>query len=243
MWCFFKFRIFVLVVAFGAGVFASPVLAAEPLKFSALEDSGPQEVAKLVLREAYVRLDLSVEFITLPGERALTESNAGRVDGELARVSGLEKKYPNLVRVPVAVSQLDGVVFSRKHDFPIEGWHSLKGYNIGAFTGSKFVENNTVGMDVVYVPGVKNLFSMLGRDRLDVIVIPYLSGLRYIKKHTLTGFRKLKPALTTLNLYHYLHIKNLPLLPRLTAVLKKMEKEKRIKAIRDEYVGRFQTAN
>ncbi len=226
-----------------AGVFASPATMAETLKFSALEDSAPQEVAKLVLREAYARIGQPIEFVTLPGERALTESNAGRVDGELARVAGMEKKYPNLIPVPVVISQFDGVAFSRKHDFPIDGWHSLKGYNIGAFTGSKFVENNTAGMDVVYVPGVKNLFSMLDRDRLDVIVIPYLSGLRYIKKNALTGFRKMKPALKTFTLYHYLHVRNLYLLPRITVVLKRMEKEKRIQAIRQEYVGRFQGAN
>jgi len=207
------------------------------MTFSALEDSGPQEVAKLVLREAYERIGITFEFRALPGERALIESNAGRTDGEVARIDGIGKKYKNLIRVPIAISQLDGIAFSINPALSSNGWDSLKGYRIGAFTGSKFVERNTAGMKVDYQPGVKNLFSMLERGRLDVIVIPYLSGLRYIKKNSLNGIKALSPPLATIRLYHYLNIKHRTILPRITEALEAMEKAGRIQMQRDSFVA------
>ena len=46
-----------------------------------------------------------------------------------------------------------------------------------------------MGMDVNYSPGMKKLFSMLERNRVDIIVIPYLSGLTYIKEKSLVGVK------------------------------------------------------
>jgi hypothetical protein len=215
----------------------SSLQAADVMTFSALEDSGPQEVAKLVLREAYERIGITFQFRAMPGERALVESNAGRTDGEVARLKGIDKKYENLVRVPVAISQLEGIAFTKNPALTSNGWDSLKDYRIGAFTGSKFVERNTAGMKVDYQPGVKNLFSMLERGRLDVIVIPYLSGLRYIKKNSLSGFKALLPPLTTIRLYHYLNVKHRSILPGITEALKAMEKAGRIQMHRENFIA------
>ena len=84
---------FGLILTVVGGPITTQARATEVIVFSALEDSGPQEVAKLVLREAYERIGFTVRFSTLPGERALLESNAGRTDGEVARIGGIEKKY------------------------------------------------------------------------------------------------------------------------------------------------------
>jgi len=207
------------------------------MTFSALEDSGPQDVGKLILREAYKRIGISVNFLALPGRRTLVESNSGRTDGEVARIIGIENEYQNLVRVPIAISQLDGVAFVKKSGLVVGGWSSLKNYTIGAFSGSKFVEKNAVGMDVVYLPGAKNLFPMLESGRIDLIVIPYLSGLKFIKKNSLLGFKALAPSLTTTKLYHYLHKKHQKILPRLTEVLEIVARENRIQSIRDDYIA------
>jgi len=237
----FSKKCLLLVLALGfTTVGGRLTLAVETLAFSALEDSGPQEVAKSVLREAYRRIGISIDFVTMPGERALLESNAGRNDGEVVRIGGIEKKYSNLIRVPVSISQLDGVAFTKHVSIPIEGWHSLKGHSIGAFTGSKFVENNTTDMEVTYVPGVKNLFAMLQRNRLDLVVIPYLSGLRYIKNHSISGFKALSPPLITIKLYHYLHKKNRSLLPKITKSLEIVQKNNRIRQLRREYIASLQ---
>ncbi len=226
-----------LILVITGGLYIYPAQAADTMYFSALENSGPQEVAKLVLREAYERIGVSAQFKPMPGERALIESNLGRTDGEVARISGIEKKYDNLIRIPIAISRLEGVAFSIDPDLSVNGWNSLKDYRIGAFTGSKFVERNTRGMDVDYSPGVKNLFSMLERDRVDMIIIPYLSGLKYIKDQSLVGFTRLTPPLIEIKLYHYLNKKHLEILPRITKALEAMENENRIRALRNGFIS------
>jgi polar amino acid transport system substrate-binding protein len=223
--------------------FAHPVYATETLVFSALEGSGPQEVAKSVLAEAYRHIGIPIQFVALPGERALAESNSGRNDGEVARLTGLQKKYNNLIRVPISVSQLDGVAFTRNLDIHTDGWHRLKNLRIGAFIGSKFVERNAASLNVLYVPAVSNLFRMLERDRLDVIVIPYLTGLNYIKENSLAGIRALTPSLTTIKLYHYVHKNHIDLLPRINASLEAMLEQGRIEHHRQAFISNLLISN
>lgn len=49
------------------------------------------------LTSAYGRLGIRVEFVDMPGERAIVESSAGHVDGETARIAGMVTRYPALV--------------------------------------------------------------------------------------------------------------------------------------------------
>jgi len=101
-------------------------LAETQLKFSAIEGSLNSKICKLVLEEAYAQLDIKVEIIPLPGERALRTSNAGKVDGELFRIANIQKRYQNLVVVPTPINVLQGIAFSKKFHPPIQGWESLK---------------------------------------------------------------------------------------------------------------------
>lgn len=89
---------------------ASPAPTALLLSSSADIES---RVSQAVMKEAYKQLDISVSITELPAERALIESNAGRSDGEVNRIDDLEANYPNLVRVPVSVTRIEAVVFSK----------------------------------------------------------------------------------------------------------------------------------
>ncbi len=81
----------------------STLQAMEALIFS---KPGPTDhianISEIVLRKAYERIGVKIDTHYFPAERALYMSNSGLVDGEVNRIIGLEKKYPNLIRVPVA---------------------------------------------------------------------------------------------------------------------------------------------
>ena len=49
-----------------------------------------------IVRQAYRDVGLDIELVAMPVARALTEANAGRVDGELGRFSNIEDNAPNL---------------------------------------------------------------------------------------------------------------------------------------------------
>src|SRR6516164_7155708 len=72
------------------------------LVISGIDSNIEGTAAKQILTEAYQRLGITIVLKTFPAERALLISNSGvESDGELLRISGLGKDYPNLVVVPV----------------------------------------------------------------------------------------------------------------------------------------------
>ena len=89
------------------------------------EKNAFHDAAAEILRVAYQQLGVSISFKTFPAERALVTSNKGRADGELVRIKGINKKYPNLIRVPVSHVSSEQTAFSKRVEIVIEGWHSL----------------------------------------------------------------------------------------------------------------------
>lgn len=197
------------------------------------------EIAEQVVKAAYQRIGISVDTTVLPPERSLLNSNQGLSDGEISRVAGLEKIYPNLIMIPVAVSSFDGVVFTKKTEFKVNGWNSLKQYSLCIRLGVKFAQQGTQGMKVVAVQSIDQCFKMLNNGRIDLVVESRDDGLYTIKKLKLQGIHVLEPPLETTNLYHYLHKKHMDLVPRVTKALTEMESEGRIKEIRKKTLENF----
>lgn len=189
-------------------------------------------MAEQVMVQAYGRLGLSMELEYLPGERALQTANAGQVDGELMRMQGIEHAYPNLIRVPVVISQAEQVVFTKGKHFPIQGWQSLVPYKMGYIRGVKAIEANLVpGTRTIPVRTYKEEFRQLDAGITDAVVEVRSVGMVAIKELGLKGIDVLEPPLIKVPLYHYLHRKNQHLVGDLTAVLEQMDRDGTIREI------------
>jgi len=102
------------------------------MQISTLPDPDPAAIiAERILREAYRRIGRELEVKAMPGERSLLSANSGDTDGELYRRAGIDKAYPNLLMVPVALQQYEIVVFSKLRQFDVRGWESLRPYKLG----------------------------------------------------------------------------------------------------------------
>ena len=189
-------------------------------------------IAQEIVKEAYRRIGVQVSFKELPAERALLESNAGRSDGDLMRVEGLEATYPNFVQVPVAIFHVEGVVFTKTLRFAVAGWDSLKPYTIGTRIGLKFAENGTAGMAVTKTATMLEALRNLDAGRVDVVVLPRIAGTEALMEGHFVGLSILEPPLATTPLYPYLNKKHVALLPQITEVLKKMEKSGELETLR-----------
>ena len=220
----------------GFFLWMSPTVMGKQLELVTIQGSGIAEITSLILRQAYKQIGIGLTITYLPAQRALIESNEGIVDGEVHRILGIEKKYPNLIRIPVSIWHMKGVVFTKNVTFEVKGWQSLEPYRIGTLRGVKFVENNTQGMNRLRVRDYTQLFLMLADNRLDIVVLAQLSGLKALKATKAEGIRILSPPLTVLKLYHYLHRKNLHLIPEITKALKEMEQQGKIRAIWQQYL-------
>lgn len=222
-----------LVMLFFLLFLASEAMARHLVFSTFCEEVVPVDRIAPVLKEAYRRIDCTIEIKRYPEERALFLANNGTVDGDLFRLrKGVEKKYPNLLKVPVSVQTADIVVFTKDISFKVDGWESLRPYRIcfdRAFCGIKgFL---TEGTHTDTVKSLEQAFRILDAGRTDLVLNGRGPAWELVEQMGLEGIRVLEPSVAHLPSYHYLHIKNKALLAPLTESLRQMEKEKMIQRI------------
>lgn len=182
--------------------------------------------ADCIVNEALNRIGYDLESVHLPAERALINANAGIGDGDLLRIAGLQKIYPNLIQVPEKIMDMEFVVFTRHASFPVSGWQSLKPWSVAFITGWKILEQNiTEPLELTKVKNADLLFTLLLKNRTDVIVYSRWLGLAYIKQHHLKGIKMLTPSLDRQSVYVYLNKKHRDLVPKLATSLRIMKQD------------------
>lgn len=226
-------QLYFLLVCLTSGLIIVPgqLLAQETLVLNTaftppLANNAQTGFLNIVIGEALNRIGYDMEAVRLPAERALINANAGIDDGDLSRIAGLQKIYPNLIQVPEAVLDVEFVVFTMDAEFSSQGWQSLKPYSVAYITGWKILERNI--METAKLTRVKNaeqLFTMLVKKRVDVIIYTRWSGLGYIEEHNLHGIKILEPALDRQSMYVYLHKKHRNLVPKLASALRAMKRD------------------
>lgn len=235
----FLFPVFLWCVLFNS----QEAHAAKYLTFTAIQASDNSNISELVLREAYKKIGYQIFISPFPAKRSLLLANEGHGDGELFRIDGMEKKYQNLVKVPVAINQLDGMVMTRKVTFSVNGWDSLAPYTIAIRQGVKFSEAGTKGMKTkLHNTNMSLGRVLLGENDTDIAVIARVNGMEIIEElrrvNASHDLKLLEPPIQSYPLYHYLHKRNARLVPKLAAVLDDMTKTGRIAEIRKEYLDR-----
>jgi len=211
----------VLFLSFIAIFFASSTQAQKKLVFST-HNTAINWVCSQILTEAYQKLGIEVHIEKYPSKRALLMSNSGKVDGEVCRVKGIETHYKNLIRVPLKIQSSDAVVFTKKTGLEITGWDDLKPHKIGILRGAELAKQNTTGMNVHSATNIEQLFLMLDKERVELVVMERIMGLTVIKKLELEGIHVIEPPLVKFDLYHYLHKQHATMIPALVQVLQEM---------------------
>jgi len=196
--------------------------AKDVLRLSSVEGSADANAAEAVLRAAYARLGIDIVIERLQGQKALEASNSGTADGEVQRIDGITRSFKNLIQIPIPINYLEGTVFSKRYNFPIQGWFSLEPFRVGIVKGILFAERGTKGMNVHVADDYPALVKLLENDQIDVAVMPRINGRVAIKQSDAKGIRELGGVLETLMLYHYLHQKHKDLVPKVTKQLKEI---------------------
>lgn len=172
---------------------------------------------------AFKRIGIRLETVKLPAERGLKNVNAGREDGEMSRIAGLEKKYPNMIRVPETIMDWEFHAFSNR-EIKLADWTSLKPYEVAFINGWKILEANIP--EETHITKVKNseqLFNLLMNKRTDLIIYERWGGLLIIKDRKLSDTKIVQPPLAVRKMYIYLHKKHKELVPKLAQALKQLK--------------------
>lgn len=180
-----------------------------------------------VVQEAFKRIGYKIQTIQLPAERGLKNVNAGIEDGEMSRIAGLSKSYPNLIQVPEKIMDWEFVVFSTAAINMENGWSALDNKVVSFLNGWKILERNVPKTaNTLKVQNSDQLFSLLNKNRTDYIIYEKWSGLFIIKNQNLTDIKLRYPPLEKKAMFLYLHKRHKSLVPQIASVLKQMKKDK-----------------
>jgi len=216
---------------------APDAMARQPLilggGYSEYPLSSPQQTGMLdrLVKEVFARLGIPVILAPLPSERSLINANSGITDGDINRIEGINRLYPNLIQVPERTMAFEFVAFTKRPGLTIENWDSLRPYTVGIITGWKILEEHVTGRMVTKVENARLLFTLLQKGRADVVVYERLQGLHFIKELGLTDVRVVDPPLDVRDMFLYLNKKHADLVPRVAEELRKMKADGTYQAI------------
>jgi len=203
---------------------ASPAFANCAITVSSNNTPADKKVLSAVSEAAFERLGCTFKLLQLPSERSLKSANDGDVDGEGLRIAGLSAKYPNLVQIAEPFTRISFSAFATDPTIEISGWDSLKDLKVAYITGWKMFEANASGARTVNrVDSAEQMFNMLNKGRIDVLLYTQADGLAYVAEHGLSNIVALKPALKEVDLYLYLHTTHVDLAADMAAVIKDMK--------------------
>jgi len=181
--------------------------------------------------EAFKEINYKLDTTVLPAERGLKSANEGVVDGEMSRIAGLNRVYPNLIQVPEPIMEWEFVVFSKKDIDMSSGWGSLESKYVAFITGWKILERNIPSTaNITKIRDSDQLFRLLKKNRTDYVIFEKWGGLSVKKELDLDAVLQRPPALAKRKMYIYLHQKHKALVPKLSLVLKKMKRDGRYQA-------------
>lgn len=182
-------------------------------------------------REAFLRINMGVQFVTLPSERSLAEANSGGIDGDNNRIAGLEKSYPGLIQVPESNMTYEFTAFTLDPAVEVNGWESLGKYSVGYIQGWKILDENVKAAELTRVATPQQLFTLLKAKRVDVIIYERFGGDYFLRELDVQGARALQPPLAKREMYLYLNRKHASIVEALATALRGMKADGSYQAI------------
>lgn len=178
----------------------------------------------LIVKEAFRRAGLNLKMVQVSPERALLNANSGIEDGVSARIGGLEKNYPNLVRVPEKVMDFPFVAFAIQSKLNNASWDTLEPLSAGHIQGWKIFEQSLKpGTQVTIVDTAEQLFTMLDKNRIDVALYERWLGLALAKKMGIQNIRVVEPALADREMFIYLNKRHTDKVPAISSALRALK--------------------
>lgn len=180
----------------------------------------------IIAGEAFRRAGLRLKLVKLPAERGLINANAGIDDGDFSRIAGLEKIYPNLIRIPEKLVDWHFVAFARQAKLSKADWAALEPFSVGHIKGWKILEQNLrPPTQITTVDTPEQLFAMLDRNRIDLALFERWLGLALAKKMGIQDIRIVEPSLAEREMFIYLNKRHAGKAPAIAAALRAIKAE------------------
>ncbi|WP_419904293.1 hypothetical protein [Kiloniella sp.] len=168
-----------------------------------------------------------MEFRALPHQRTLALANKGEIDGDVARVPSIVNKYQNLRKIDEKLIALRGVAYTSLKEVTSYNDALLDNNVIGRVRGIYWSEEKLNTYSSVGVNTYPQMFKMLANKRLGIVLATEASGDDVVKEmgESASGIVKLEPPIFSTDLHHYVHKKNISIIPKLETAIKSIRRE------------------
>ena len=224
-----------------AAVFGAPstnsFAAEKSISLVGIAGSDANRLAALILDRAYDQIGYKANISFLPGKRASLEAINGKFAGELARTEIYGRKHPALTRIPTPIFVVRGAAFAIEERVKLREAGDLAKYSIGVLRGIAYSDRLTKGLDRTYANNITQLFRMLERRRVDLVIVTDLSGETEIAANFQgAGIRMISDKLMVLPVYHYLHASFRHVVPEISGVLEQFEEQGKLAKLRAGFI-------
>jgi polar amino acid transport system substrate-binding protein len=203
-----------------------PVLVLNNPTAAPFTTSAHDGLLDIVAGAAFRRAGLKLKLVKLPAERGLINANEGIEDGDLSRIAGIEKVYPNLIRVPEKIFEMDFVAFARTGLIKKASWKNLQPYSVVYIKGWKIFEQKLLPKtEITTAEGPEQIMDMLALGRAQFALYSRWMGLAIAKRMGIKGIRVVEPALTERAMYIYLNKRYASYVPALAKALRDIKRE------------------
>jgi polar amino acid transport system substrate-binding protein len=170
---------------------------------------------------------VDVEIRHLPSGRSLVQASNGSIDGEYARISGIESAYPGLLMVDEKLADYHFCAFTLHEELELNDWEDLSSWHTAYIKGWKILEDHTgSAKSITLVSDADSLFSMLLAGRVDVVLYDRLRGEHLLASRGIETVRIVEPPLAVRGMYLYLNLRHKALAAPLEAALRDVKEER-----------------
>lgn len=212
----------------------SQAASEQTLRFRAPENSAFTQYVTAVLEEAYLNLGIQLEYVDLPRARGEQLAAEGTIAGELGRTAQLEQKRRDLRRIPFPLFQFDvlAVADRRRCGYcPLTAIESLA-YVDGMDSITQKIDTLPGKPSVVTPIHFEQVAKLLESGRIQTA---FMTSIQYEGSQLSDNPHFITHTISNEVGYHYLYREYAPLIPKLTYQLQRMQKQGRIKALRQQY--------
>ncbi len=194
----------------------------------------------LLVKEIFHRQKIKGKVIVYQNSaKSLDNANEGIDDGVALRVKGLEKKYPNLIRIPEKVMDNDFVAYTMSKRPPITNWKSLNDFKISYINGWQIFQNNLKSHpNTIKTKHAQEMFDLLAENKVEYMLYERWQGLWRAKQLEL-HIEASEPPLATRGMYMYLNNKHEDIVEDTAQVLAEMKKDGTYISIFNSTLGRL----
>lgn len=227
----------VLVLLVSRGAIAGEAVVLSTGMIDPWTNTGGSGFHQVLIREVFARMGMEAKVdINLASSRAFALANEGVTDGLAGRVAGIEKDYPNLIRVPERMFVNDFVACSRGAELPAT-WADLVPHSVAYIIGWQVFDHGLPQVrDLTLVKDSAQLLSLIKADRVEIILHERWQALWQAKFLGVTLHCQQTP-LTRVDMYVYLNRRHADLVERTAAILRQMKADGSYDAIAQRVFG------